>query len=34
MASISELPVCRAWGKTGSEVLAELSAVAEQIILS
>ena len=34
MAETQELPGCRAWGETGSEALAELSAVAEQFILS
>ena len=34
MAETPELPGCRAWGETGSEALAELSAVAEQFILS
>ena len=34
MAEIPELPGCRAWAETAKETLAELSAVAEQFILS
>ena len=34
MAEIPELPGCRAWAKTANETLSELSAVAEQFILS
>ena len=34
MAEIPELPGCRAWGEKANEALAELSAVAEQFILS
>lgn len=34
MAEIPALPGCRAWAETASETLAELSAVAEQFILS
>ena len=34
MAEIPALPGCRAWGETASETLSELSAVAEQFILS
>ena len=34
MAEIPELPGCRAWAETANEALAELSAVAEQFILS
>ena len=34
MAEIPELPGCRAWAEKANEALAELSAVAEQFILS
>lgn len=34
MAEIPRLPGCRAWADTANEALAELSAVAEQFILS
>ena len=34
MAEIPKLPGCRAWADTANEALAELSAVAEQFILS
>ena len=34
MAEIPELPGCRAWAETAKDTLAELSAVAEQFILS
>ena len=34
MAEIPALPGCRAWGETANAVLAELSTVAEQFILS
>jgi predicted RNase H-like HicB family nuclease len=34
MAEIPELPGCRAWAETPTSALAELSAVAEQFILS
>ena len=34
MAEIPELPGCRAWAATANEALTELSAVAEQFILS
>ena len=34
MAEIPALPGCRAWAETASETLTELSAVAEQFILS
>ena len=34
MAEIPELPGCRAWAETPTEALTELSAVAEQFILS
>ena len=34
MAETPELPGCRAWAETAREALVELSAVAEQFILS
>lgn len=34
MAEIPDLSGCRAWAETAKETLAELSAVAEQFILS
>ncbi len=34
MAEIPALPGCRAWAETANAVLAELSTVAEQFILS
>ncbi len=34
MAEIPKLPGCRAWADTANEALTELSAVAEQFILS
>ena len=34
MAEAPQLPGCRAWGETANDALTELSAVAEQFILS